>query len=103
MHDLEILRLLLARGLYQYWPFVLIYVAGINILTYVLMYHDKQRAMNNQWRISEKTLLNLTVFGGFVGMYLGMQHFRHKTKHLSFKITAIVAPLLWFVGLLSLY
>ena len=47
---------------------------------------DKQRAKKHQFRIPEKTLWLVALFGGAVGTTLGMQMFRHKTKHFSFKI-----------------
>ena len=33
---------------------------------------DKKRAVNNEWRIPERTLLTTTAMGGFVGTYFGM-------------------------------
>lgn len=48
------------------------------------MYIDKERAKKREWRISEKTLMTLALFGGACGGVLGMYLFRHKTKHNSF-------------------
>jgi uncharacterized membrane protein YsdA (DUF1294 family) len=48
------------------------------------MYIDKRKAIKNKWRISETTLIMLAVIGGSVGSILGMNIFRHKTKHLKF-------------------
>lgn len=45
---------------------------------------DKTRAKNKQWRISEKTLWILAIFGGACGGFIGMYVFKHKTKHLQF-------------------
>jgi uncharacterized membrane protein YsdA (DUF1294 family) len=47
---------------------------------------DKNRAIKHRYRIREKTLWLVAFFGGAVGTTMGMQIFRHKTKHLSFKI-----------------
>ena len=47
---------------------------------------DKKRAKKKQYRISEKTLWLIALAGGAAGMTMGMQKFRHKTKHLSFKL-----------------
>lgn len=63
-----------------------IYILLINILGFLLMYIDKQRAIKNKWRISETSLLSIAIIGGSIGMYLGMNKFRHKTKHNKFKI-----------------
>lgn len=65
---------------------VLIYILLINILGFLLMYIDKQKAIKNEWRISEATLISISIIGGSFGVYLGMNKFRHKTKHNKFKI-----------------
>ena len=46
---------------------------------------DKYKSMHHKWRIPETTLLLLALAGGSIGAILGMQVFRHKTKHLKFK------------------
>lgn len=58
----------------------------MNLIGMIVMKVDKERAKNHQYRISEKTLWIVALFGGAVGTTLGMQLFRHKTKHLSFKV-----------------
>ena len=55
----------------------IIYIAAINIAGFVVMGVDKKRAIRGAWRISEATL--------FLTAFLGVQHFRHKTKHWYFK------------------
>ena len=47
---------------------------------------DKQRAIRHKYRISENTLWTVAIVGGAIGTTLGMRLFRHKTKHLTFKI-----------------
>ena len=64
---------------------ILIYLLIVNILAFILYGIDKKRARNNQWRLSEKTLILSAVIGGSIGAILGMQVFRHKTKHWYFK------------------
>lgn len=49
------------------------------------MYMDKQKAIHNEWRIPEKTLFLIALIGGSLGTTLGMNTFRHKTKHWYFK------------------
>ena len=46
---------------------------------------DKAKAKAKAWRIPEKTLLGIAVMGGGLGVLLGMETFRHKTKHWYFK------------------
>lgn len=65
---------------------VLVYLLVVNVLGFVLMFVDKKRAQNKQWRIKEATLFLSAAIGGSIGSMLGMKVFRHKTKHLSFLI-----------------
>lgn len=64
----------------------LLAIAIMNVIGLVIMYIDKTRAKRHQYRISEKTLWLVAIVGGAIGTTVGMQIFRHKTKHLSFKI-----------------
>jgi uncharacterized membrane protein YsdA (DUF1294 family) len=66
--------------------FYLTYLIILNLLGFFIMLIDKQRAIHKEWRIPEKTLLGISVFGGSIGMLLGMSSFRHKTKHKKFTI-----------------
>lgn len=65
------------------WWFVWI---AMNVVGYTLMGIDKRRAIQGKWRISEKALFTCAACFGSFGVYAGMQQFRHKTKHWSFKI-----------------
>lgn len=76
------------------WVIVL---AAVNIAAYFLMWQDKQRAIRQQWRIPERTLLLLSLLGGFIGIHLGKQHFRHKTQRWYFSLTVIISAILWLV------
>lgn len=66
--------------------YAIIYYVAINIIGFLVMFYDKKMAIKNRWRVSEKTLFLIATIFGSVGMYLGMIVFRHKTKHLKFKI-----------------
>ncbi len=57
----------------------------MNILGYLSMWSDKRRAIKKKYRISEKALFIIAILGGSLGSILGMQKFRHKTKHWYFK------------------
>lgn len=63
-----------------------IYLIFMNLLAFLLMGLDKSKARRNRWRIPEKTLFLSAILGGSIGAILGMQVFRHKTKHASFRI-----------------
>lgn len=83
--------------------YYLTYFLLINLFTYALFYVDKQRAINHQYRISEKILINLILIGGFVGAYFGMYHFHHKTKKTKFKIALISGVVIFGLLLYSIY
>lgn len=64
---------------------VVVYLILINLITFIFMYVDKQRAIRHKWRIPEHTLMLLAVLGGSIGGLMGMNLFHHKTKHAKFK------------------
>lgn len=61
------------------------YLLVVNIVGFVIMGIDKKRAIRGAWRISEASLFLTALIGGSLGCILGMQKFRHKTKHWYFK------------------
>lgn len=63
---------------------VLIYLV-LNCIAFLLMKVDKRRAIKNKWRISESTLWTISIVGGALGSWAGMNRFRHKTKHKTFQ------------------
>jgi len=67
------------------------------------MFLDKQKAKNHKWRIPENTLMLVAIIGGSIGSIIGMQTFRHKTKHIKFKfgipIILILQVILFFLFL----
>ncbi|MBQ3541765.1 MAG: DUF1294 domain-containing protein [Oscillospiraceae bacterium] len=63
---------------------IVIYLLLINAAGLLLMRSDKKRSQNNRWRIRERTLIGVAVFGGSIGVFAGMRIFRHKTKHPKF-------------------
>ena len=78
----------------------LIYLIGINLAGFIIMGVDKKRAIRGAWRISEASLFFTALLGGSLGCILGMQYFRHKTKHWYFKYgmpAILVAQILLFV------
>lgn len=64
----------------------IVYFVIINFIGFFIMGLDKRKAQKNQYRISERTLWLFAIVGGATGMTIGMNQFRHKTKHLQFKI-----------------
>lgn len=63
-----------------------LYLIVLNLAGFFIMLVDKKRAIKNQWRISEKALIGISIIGGSIGMLAGMSTFRHKTKHKKFTI-----------------
>lgn len=66
--------------------YIFIYILIINLIGFLFMYIDKKRAINHQFRISENTLLLLSILGGSIGSFIGMYKFRHKTKKKKFTV-----------------
>ena len=64
---------------------ILIFLAVMNIIGFALMGIDKSRAARRQWRIPERTLFAVAVFGGSLGSTIVMFFFHHKTKHWYFR------------------
>lgn len=65
---------------------LLIVLAAVNLFAFVLYGIDKLKARRGAWRIPEATLLLVAFLGGSLGAFLGMELFRHKTKHAKFKV-----------------
>ena len=82
------------------WKYYLVALATISFLTFLLYALDKEKAKRSAWRISEKTLLLLSFFGGAAGGYLAMNMVRHKTKKWYFHFVNIVG-LIWQIALLA--
>ena len=72
------------------------YYVFINIIAFAMYGADKYFAKKDMWRISEKALLGIAAIGGAFGAFLGMETFRHKTKHTKF---TVLVPVLMAVHL----
>lgn len=65
---------------------VLAYIALISVVAFAAMGIDKKKAEKHKWRVPEKVLFLFVLLGGGAGGILGMQVFRHKTKHWYFAV-----------------
>ena len=65
---------------------LIIYLIGINVVTFFIYGIDKWKARRGKWRIPEDTLIWLAIAGGSIGALLGMYLFRHKTQHKKFNL-----------------
>lgn len=61
-------------------------VTVMSLISFWLMYHDKQCARHGKRRVPEKTLFLAAALFGALGGTAGMWIFRHKTKHWYFKL-----------------
>ncbi|MCL1859375.1 MAG: DUF1294 domain-containing protein [Oscillospiraceae bacterium] len=64
---------------------------------------DKRKARRGKRRISEKALLVTTFFMGGIGAFFGIIIYRHKTKHLKFKILVPLFAILNIAVIVSVY
>ena len=83
------------------WIYLVLIMALWNIVTFALYGIDKRKAIKSKWRISEKSLIFCAFIMGSVGALSGMSVFRHKTRHLKFKLLLPLA-LIVNIGILAL-
>ena len=81
---------------------LLIYLAIVNVVAFVVYAFDKVQAKRKGGRVPERTLLWLARLGCGVGCWLGMLVFRHKTKHIRFKVLVPLWTIVWVVGIVIL-
>ena len=82
---------------------ILIYLAAVNLVTFVMYGIDKYKAKKAKWRIPEATLLLMAAIGGSIGAWVGMQVWHHKTLHKKFKYGVPVIFLLQIALTFYLY
>lgn len=64
-----------------------------NLIVFTIYGLDKQKAKRGAWRISEKTLLLISLCLGGLGALVGGYFFHHKTRKWYFQVT-------WYLGLI---
>ena len=76
-----------------------IYIGVLSLITFIVYGIDKIKAKYGVYRISEKTLLTLSMLGGAVGGYIAMNLFRHKTasEHWYFSFLNLLGVVLYGV------
>ena len=62
---------------------LIVYVV-MSLILFLVMGKDKALSKTHKRRVPEATLFILALLGGALGGVLGMQIFRHKTKHNKF-------------------
>ena len=73
---------------------IIIFYSIIGAITYFAYSSDKSKAIDKEYRTSEKSLLILSLIGGWIGAIIAQQRFRHKTKKSSFQIPFWITVLL---------
>ena len=68
----------------------LLYFALLSLVTFALYGSDKRRAKRGARRISERTLLSCSLFGGALGGLCAMYLFRHKSRLTYFTVLNIL-------------
>ena len=65
---------------------LLIAMLVMSLISFLMMGWDKRCAKRGSWRVSEKALFLSAILMGAIGGTIGMNVFRHKTKHWYFKL-----------------
>lgn len=74
----------------------------VNLLTMLLFWQDKNRAVAGGRRIREADLLGLALFGGSPGALLARRLFRHKTRKQPFSTQLMLIAALQLGALIGL-
>ena len=90
------------------WGFLWLWLLIINAAAFLAYGLDKLLAKlkarhEKVPRLPERNLLLLPIVGGGIGAWLGMELFRHKTQHRSFRICVPLFTLIWIVVIGGLY
>lgn len=80
-----------------------IWIGMMSLWAFLAMWFDKRQAKKKAARIPERNLWLLAIIGGGIGAYLGMQIFRHKTRHTEFRVGFLLLALLYGALLLFLF
>jgi uncharacterized membrane protein YsdA (DUF1294 family)/cold shock CspA family protein len=81
---------------------VLGYFLLINLVTFYKYWSDKQAAQNNQRRVPENTLHQLSLMGGWIGAIVAQLYLRHKSQKAEFRQMfwmTVIANILIFIAL----
>jgi len=70
------------------------------MIGFIFIWNDKRRAIYGKWRIKESTLWLIAVLGGSLFMQISMSLFRHKTRHLPFRVGM---PLISLIHILIIF
>lgn len=66
--------------------FLLYYLLIINIVTFLVYFIDKRKAIKGRWRIPEKHMHLLELLGGTPFAFLAHRFLRHKNRKVSYQV-----------------
>lgn len=98
---IAILGIVVSLGLavkFTDWPWFVVWPIAFTPITFALYWWDKMQSRGNGLRVPERVLILLSLFGGFVGGFVGMGLVRHKTKHIGFWLAQWVGLAVWGVA-----
>lgn len=78
------------------------YLIIINVISLLICYIDKFKAIHHKYRIPENILILISLIGGCFGFIIGMNLFHHKTKKTKFKLVYLFA-IIWGIILYKYY
>lgn len=64
-----------------------LYVLALSLVSFRCYANDKQKARENEWRISEQVLQLTALLGGWPGAFLAQRFYRHKVSKPGFQFT----------------
>ncbi len=79
------------------WNPLWIWLASINLVTFLMYGYDKAQAKSGGLRTPEVVLHGLALAGGFLGGWVGRYFFHHKTRKPVFTVVLVIATILWLV------
>lgn len=86
---------------------LILYLFLVSLVAVILTVTDKVKAKKGGFRISEKVLFLVAIFGGSLAEYITMRLIRHKTLHkrfmLGLPLIMIIQLLLIVFAILTLY
>jgi uncharacterized membrane protein YsdA (DUF1294 family) len=88
-----------ALSFFTEWNPIWIWLAAINLVTFILYGYDKAEAKSGGLRVPEVVLHGLALAGGFLGGWIGRIIFRHKTRKPIFTGVLTASALIWLVGI----
>ncbi len=77
------------------WDLLWIWLAAVNLITFLAYGYDKRMAQSGGMRVPEIILHGLALSGGFVGGWIGRGYFHHKTRKSIFAVILSISTVLW--------